>query len=404
MEHTTATDRLHGLDAVRGFALLLGVALHAAMSWIPGAEYFWVTADTGPSTALAVLFHWVHSFRMTLFFVLAGYFGRLLLVRRGTRGFVVDRFRRIVLPAVSLWFPILMAIVAVLTWNAWLKNGGALPDAPPPPLTVDTFPLTHLWFLYLLTFFYAGVLAVRAGFMAIDRDGNGQRVVDALLRRALPFTPVLAALVLAGVLMSLPTWWAWFGIPTPDTGLVPNRAALVAYGLAFGFGWLLQRQPDVLGVLRRSWPIHLGIAVAASGACLAMTGLVPSAAPAGNTLADWTTAFLYPLAGWSWSFAIIGLALRFLSAPSAARRWLADSSYWVYLVHVPVVMALQVAATQVDAPWWIEYPLVLAVATVLLLGSYQLIVRHTWIGAALNGRHMPRALPTQAEPAAVRVP
>ena len=59
MEHTTATDRLHGLDAVRGFALLLGVALHATMSWIPGAEYFWVTADATPSTALAVNMHLV---------------------------------------------------------------------------------------------------------------------------------------------------------------------------------------------------------------------------------------------------------------------------------------------------------------------------------------------------------
>ena len=31
-EHT----RLHALDAVRGFALLAGVVLHAAMSYLPG--------------------------------------------------------------------------------------------------------------------------------------------------------------------------------------------------------------------------------------------------------------------------------------------------------------------------------------------------------------------------------
>ncbi len=404
MDQTLSSDRLHGLDAVRGFALLLGVALHATMSWIPGAEYFWVTADDSPSTTLAVLFFWVHSFRMTLFFVLAGFFARLLRERRGTRGFIVDRFRRVVLPAASLWFPILMAIVAVLSWNAWLKNGGSMPDAPPPPLTIGTFPLTHLWFLYVLTILYAAMLAARAVVAVVDRRGRAQGIVDALLRRTLPFAPVLAAIPLAAVLMSLPTWWAWFGIPTPDTGLVPNRAAMLAYGLAFAAGWALHRHTSLLQVLRRFWPAYLGVAVAASAACLAMIGLVPSASPAGNSAADWATAFLYPLSGWAWSFAIIGLALQFLSAPSPARRWLADSSYWIYLVHVPLVMALQVAATQTQAPWWIEYPIVLAIATALLLGSYKLFVRHSWIGAALNGRRIHSPLPTRDEPMAVRVP
>jgi len=30
-------NRLHALDAVRGFALLLGVAFHAALSFMPSA-------------------------------------------------------------------------------------------------------------------------------------------------------------------------------------------------------------------------------------------------------------------------------------------------------------------------------------------------------------------------------
>ena len=391
MNPNISTDRLHALDAVRGFALMLGVALHASMSWIPGAEYFWVTADTSPSTTMAVLFFWVHSFRMTIFFILAGFFGRMLLMRRGTTGFIVDRMKRIVVPGATLWFPILMAIIAVLSWNAWIKNGGSFPDAPPPaPLSVKTFPLTHLWFLYFLTIYYAAMLAVRASFRALDRSGRLQRILDSVFRRSFPFVPVLVALPLAAVLMSLPMWWAWFGIPTPDTGLLPNRAALLAYGLAFAAGWALQRQSNLLQVLRRLWPVYLGVAVIASGACLAMIGLLPPPKPAGDTITDTAFAVLYPLAGWTWSFAFIGIALQFLSSPSPARRWVADASYWVYLVHVPIVMALQVAATQSNAPWWVEYTAALAIATVLLLGSYKLFVRHTWIGVALNGRRIPR--------------
>lgn len=396
MNHQISPERLHGLDAIRGSALMLGVALHATMSWIPGAEYFWVAADGDRSTTLAVFFFWVHSFRMTLFFLVAGYFARMLLQRRGTKGFIVDRVKRIVVPGATLWFPILMAMVAVITWNVWLKSGGSLPDTLPEPLTVATFPLMHLWFLYLLTMFYVGALVIRGCFKVIDRHGRFQGVLDALVRWVFPIAPLLVALPLAAILMSLPTWWAWFGIPTPDTGLLPNAAALFAYGVAFGCGWALQRQPCLLQAMIRLWPVYLILAVIATVGSLAMIGLVPSPAPAGDTVADMLIAYLYPLGGWAWSFALIGIAQRFLSTPSATRRWIADASYWVYLVHVPLVMALQVVAARIDAPWWIEYPLALAVATALLLGSYKLLVRHTWIGGVLNGRRVPRTRPAAA--------
>lgn len=76
------SKRLHALDALRGFALLLGVALHAAMSYLPGAEFFRVTSDSKRSLALAGGFHWVHSFRMTLFFIALCLLSYQLLVRR----------------------------------------------------------------------------------------------------------------------------------------------------------------------------------------------------------------------------------------------------------------------------------------------------------------------------------
>ena len=40
------TDRLHALDAVRGGALMLGVALHASLSYLPGAGAWWIVGDT----------------------------------------------------------------------------------------------------------------------------------------------------------------------------------------------------------------------------------------------------------------------------------------------------------------------------------------------------------------------
>src|SRR5439155_8045787 len=104
---------------------------------------------------------------------------------------------------------------------------------------------------------------------------------------------------------------------------------------------------------------------------------------------DWTTTALAgasALAAWSGTFAVIGLALRFLSGHSPARRYVADASYWLYLIHMPIVMALQVALSRLAWPWWVKFPLILAVAFPVMFVSYELMVRHSWIGALLNGR------------------
>jgi peptidoglycan/LPS O-acetylase OafA/YrhL len=384
-------DRLHGLDAVRGIALLLGLVVHASMSWLPGARHFWVTRDASPSAVASLLFYVPHMFRMLLFFLVAGFFARLARERLGTLGFMRDRARRIAVPLATLWFPMLMAIVAVIAWNAWLANDGQMPPAPEtPPLSPRNFPLTHLWFLYALLLCYAAALALRA---TLGRSAFLRRAGDAGVHvAASPIGPLLLALPLGAVLATQAKWYAWFGIPTPDQSLYPNLAACVAFGSAFGFGWLLHRQQASLQRWSAHWPLHLAIAISATVGCVLHAGLAPELAPAAPDSATVGYAVAYGLAGWSWTFAIVGLGLRFLSGHSPVRRYLADASYWIYIAHLPLVMALQVAMSRVQWPWFLEFALVLALAMVLLLLSYDLLVRNSFIGAWLNGRRKPRGL------------
>src|SRR5512140_773062 len=79
--HTGATTRYHHLDAVRGFALLLGVFFHAAESFGPN-NYYWAIVDSSPSDFLESVRFACHSFRLELFFIIAGFFARFMLVRR----------------------------------------------------------------------------------------------------------------------------------------------------------------------------------------------------------------------------------------------------------------------------------------------------------------------------------
>ncbi|GHC07450.1 acyltransferase family protein [Thermomonas carbonis] len=384
-------ERLHGLDAVRAIALLLGLVVHASMAWIPGAQYFWVVSDASPGEFAGLLFYVPHMFRMLLFFLVAGLFARMACERLGSLGFMRDRARRIAIPLASLWFPMLMAIVAVIAWNAWLVNNGSMPPAPPtPPLSPRNFPLTHLWFLYVLLLCYIAALIVR---VTLGRSAFAQHVADTAVRvLASPVGPLLLALPLAAALITHPKWFAWFGIPTPDQSLYPSLAACVAFGSAFGFGWLLHRQQALLQRWAAHWPLHLSIAISATVGCLLHVGLAPKLVPTTREIADIAYAIAYAVAAWSWTFAIVGLGLRFLSGHSPLRRYLADASYWIYIAHLPLVMALQVAMSRVEWPWFAEFALVLVATLAILLPSYDLLVRNTWIGAWINGRRKPRGL------------
>jgi hypothetical protein len=391
------TDRLHGLDALRATALLLGVVLHASMSYFPVT--IWIVPDTDNSPAAAVLFFAIHLFRMTAFFLIAGLFAHMMLGRRGTLGFVRDRMIRIAGPLAAFWTPVLAAIIAGLIWMAAIRNGGTIPTdgPPPPPLTVGTFPLTHLWFLYVLLILYAAMLIVRAPFALMDRDGAWGRFVDRMTGALIgPWTPAVLAAPLALAFWLAPNWTPFFGIPTPDTALVPNPVALTAFGTAFGLGFLLDRRRDLLSRIERLWPVFTVVALGVGPAAFIMAGgPVPDLAPVTAPNLKAPLAAVMALAVFASTFAALSLALRFASGYSAVRRYLADASYWIYIVHLPLVMVGQILVINQTWPWFVKLGGVIAGTMAVSLLSYELLVRHTFVGRWLNGRRVPWRRPPQ---------
>lgn len=79
-------------------------------------------------------------------------------------------------------------------------------------------------------------------------------------------------------------------------------------------------------------------------------------------------------------------AMRFLSAHRPTVRYLADASYWMYLLHLPIIFGLQELMSEWPLHWSIKFPLLMIVTTALLLTSYRYLVRNTVIGQTLNGR------------------
>jgi peptidoglycan/LPS O-acetylase OafA/YrhL len=98
----------------------------------------------------------------------------------------------------------------------------------------------------------------------------------------------------------------------------------------------------------------------------------------------------YNITAWLWSFALIGLALKWMPSRSAALGYLADSSYWVYLVHFPLTIAFGSLLYLVDAPALVKMPLNIAATTLVCLATYHLLVRFTWVSVLLNGKRHER--------------
>jgi peptidoglycan/LPS O-acetylase OafA/YrhL len=106
---------------------------------------------------------------------------------------------------------------------------------------------------------------------------------------------------------------------------------------------------------------------------------------------------VHSVALWLLIFAVIGLFLRYLGGHSALRRYLCDSSYFLYLAHMPVLIALQLLLRDVPLPPLAKMPLALVATIAVLLPLYRYGVRPTFVGAVLNGRRYPGAFaPTVA--------
>ncbi|NJN00484.1 MAG: ATP-binding cassette domain-containing protein [Aquincola sp.] len=234
---------------------------------------------------------------------------------------------------------------------------------------------------------YAGFLGARALIERMGIAGKIGAIADSLLAKGVNNNVAVFALggPLAATLVSIPIWFYWTGIPTPDHSLIPQVPATVGYGTAFVVGWFMHRSRALLGILARRWQLNLGIAAAATGVMIYFMHQQPQAQPG---LIKNMFAYLFGVAVWSWVFGLTGAAQRFLSNDSAVRRYIADASYWVYLVHLPIIAALQVWVAQWSLHWSIKFPLILVVGLAILFVSYHFLVRPTFVGQLLNGRRV----------------
>ena len=367
--------------------MILGVVLHVAWGYLPGLGAYWPLADRSPSVALGLLFYVIHMFRMTAFYLIAGFFARGLLQRYGIGGWLRNRFRRVLVPFVLAYVTLAPIMTLAIAWSMVRSGQGGSASPIGLLLDQDSLQLFHLWFLYYLLLIYTAAIPARWLFARFVDDGGRLRArMDAAIATMLrgPWAPLLAAIPCAVGLVLSQGSDMWLGIRTPDQSLVPEAPALFVYGLTFTFGWVLQRQPAAINHLAERWRSNLAIAAVATVGSLAILGLVPTYRPPPAGARTIAAAILYGTAAWAWTFALIGMAVARFGDRRASWRYLADASYFVYLVHLPLVLWLQAILRDVTWHWSIKFAIILGITLVALTLAYHYVVRRKTAVAGLS--------------------
>jgi len=237
----------------------------------------------------------------------------------------------------------------------------------------------HLWFLWFLCWLIAAFLIYPT-------------LANALRIRKLPTWIVSSPVSLLWLipLTMLPQSFMSpdsFG-PDPSIGLLPIPSVLAYYAVFFFFGVLYWDVDDKDGRLGRGWAISLPIAlmiVFPIGLDLVSGtfGIIsPLRDPALNSLA---ANFLQALFAWLMTFGLIGVFRRWMSHESNTMRYISDSSYWLYLVHLPLILLAQWFVMELPAPAFLKFTGIVIVISAFLLLTYEYGVRYTLIGRVLNG-------------------
>lgn len=189
--------------------------------------------------------------------------------------------------------------------------------------------------------------------------------------------PLLLVPVLA--LVQLP-------FPAPDSFL-PQLWALLFFGGFFAFGYLLYRSPRVIDYSTQHW---LWLVLMSLLVYIPFTAFAPQQVGFEPVILPWLQKSVLMLCTatisvWM-SLAALGFACAFLNQRNGFMRLLSDASYWIYIVHLPILLAFQYWLLDQDGGVLYKYSLSVSVTLLVSVVSYLLLVRWSPIGWMLNGR------------------
>jgi len=317
------TDRLHSLDFLRAFALLMGVLLHVLMLFLEPFD------GSEPRLGASIIFIWIHTWRMPLFMILAGFFTALSLKKRDVGNYALNRLIRLGVPLLILWAVIpavdegskdIFTLPELISWLLY--------DVP------FTLRLDHLWFLYYLLIFYGVMLLLKR-----ITPNAFNRITDYELSFFRVFVFWLPILILLSPL-NKPTGGIFGDIPT-TFGEV-KLGSMLFMAAFFLIGMQIQKSARFLEQLqqRRFWLPSLILVSLVPIGLLGWGGIKDEPFVFSSVLEMWIANGLSGSAALLLVLSIMGVAMQKISSSGPILNWLIKLSYPIYVFHLMFVISV----------------------------------------------------------------
>lgn len=367
---TEGSQRRHHLDAIRVSAILLLIPYHAAR---------YLQKGNGDAEIVDALVWFVHTWHMPLFFAISGFLAAGALRRSSAAGQLRSRARRLGLPlVVGMLTVVPLANLLVIGAAAhWPRDEALRPKRELDLANVFNLTPRHLWFIaYLLAISLLAIGVWLAVKRAPQLGAALNRGFYAVLR-AWWAVPVLAALS-AAILITKDGWAAG---GSAAGSLVPVPTLFAYYSFFFFFGWLLSGRDELIEVLKRGAWLRL-----AAGALIAVPAFLlfydngdftGNVGTPGMLVGDEDLRigglFTVGLVCWLTLFGIWGVLARHVSRESRLLRYLSGASFWIYLIHIPFLVAFQSSLSHTGLAIPARYALTVGGTLALAVGSYALV-------------------------------
>lgn len=368
----TKTLRLHSLDSLRAIMMLLGLVLHSSESYNIGEDDIWPRDPHATTLFLNYLNSLIHVLRMPIFFMVAGFFGSMLFYERGPKPMITNRLNRIAFPFIVFLLLLHPIIIFVLDFTSQSFNTTLTEIST--TLTILPQITYHLWFLYYLVLLTLFSLALAL----LLRKVPGATLKLTHLFRWIILRKMIA-LPIFSILLFIVMLYIWdYGVPTPIS-FIPDFGAFLFFILFYLTGWMLYRTRELLNsFMRHDWLLTTSALV------LFTVRFIWS-----SNIDDVLIGIIHAVITWMFAFGITGLFIRYGSHCSSRMRYISDSSYWIFLIHLPITIFIPGLMADLMLPAIVKFLLTLVGTSVICFATYHYFVRSSWIGQFLNGRKYP---------------
>jgi glucan biosynthesis protein C len=363
--------RYHGLDILRSLALILGLFFHASIPFTEIPIPLWIIYYESKSWVYDTILMGTHSFRMPLFFILAGFFSALLYRKLSTKNYLIARTKKIVFPFIASMIVLTPLMIIQYIWVGFVTN----PWETGNQFHWKNYPVFHLWFLEILIIITVLVMSfiVSIKYFFPNTHGYLQRLIEADSNKNKIFwnTLYLIGIVLIG-------FFSWTEFPGDQFiyAFAINQPLdkIFFYLIFFLIGWLLYVNVFLFERVRRSVKKNLLLGSAALFILLLVRYWLFVNKDEQFIMLGILGNIAVPIAAVFLSLGLFGFFTHEKFKPSAIVNYLVNASYWIYLIHVPIIYYVQVVIADWQIHALIKYIFIIAVTFMTSCFTYSCYV------------------------------